>query len=59
MLDKEDTKIEIIQTEFESNSNEKQESEKVWQEDNDVDWNKEQKQVQIDNIEWDETIDLD
>jgi|TARA_B100000003_G_scaffold103976_1_gene93140 hypothetical protein len=55
----EDTEIEIIQTKFKSDSTQNLESEEVWQEDDDVDWNKEQEQVQIDNVEWDETIDID
>ena len=55
----EDTEIDIIQAKIESNSAKQQDSHEVWQEDNDVDWDKEQEQVQIDNIEWDETIDLD
>ncbi len=57
--DTEDTEIDIIQAKIESNSAKQQDSQEVWQEDNDVDWDKEQEQVQIDNIEWDETIDLD
>lgn len=55
----EDTEIEIIQTKFKSDSSQNLETEEVWQEDDDVDWNKEQEQVQIDNVEWDETIDID
>ena len=57
--DTEDTEIDIIQAKIESNSAKQQDSQEVWQEDNNVDWDKEQEQVQIDNIEWDETIDLD
>ena len=49
----------MVQTKIESNSTKQQDSEEVWQEDDDVDWNKEKKQIQIDNVEWDETIDLD
>ena len=55
----EDTEIEIIQTKFKSDSTQNLETEEVWQEDDDVDWNKEQEQVQIDDVEWDETIDID
>ena len=51
--------IEIVQTKFGSAAETKPKSEEVWQEDDDVDWNKAQQQVQIDNIEWDEAIELD
>ena len=55
----EEKQIELVQTKLKSSTTTKQESAEVWQEDNDVDWDSEKKQVQIDDIEWDETIDLD
>ena len=51
--------IEMVQTKIESNPSTKPNSEEVWQEDDDVDWNKQKKQIQIDDVEWNETIDLD
>ena len=55
----EEKQIELVQTKLKSSTTTKQESAEVWQEDNDVDWDSEKKQVQIDDVEWDETIDLD
>ena len=54
-----DNSIEVVQTNFESNTLAKSNTEEVWQEDDDVDWNKQKEQTQIDDIEWNETIDLD
>ena len=51
--------IEMVQTKIESNPSTNPNSEEVWQEDDDVDWNKKKKQIQIDDVEWNETIDLD
>ena len=51
--------IEMVQTKIESTPSTNPNSEEVWQEDNDVDWNKQKKQIQIDDVEWNETIDLD
>ena len=51
--------IDVVQTKFESNSSKNSNSEELWQEDRDVDWNKQKEQIQIDDVEWNETIDLD
>lgn len=51
--------IEMVQTKIESKPSTNPNSEEVWQEDDDVDWNKQKKQIQIDDVEWNETIDLD
>ena len=51
--------IEMVQTKIESKPSTNPNSEEVWQEDDDVDWNKQKKQIQIDEVEWNETIDLD
>ena len=51
--------IEMVQTKIEFNPSTNPDSEEIWQEDDDVDWNKQKKQVQIDDVDWSETIDLD
>lgn len=51
--------IEMVQTKIESKPSTNPNSVEVWQEDDDVDWNKQKKQIQIDDVEWNETIDLD
>lgn len=51
--------IEMVQTKIESKPSTNPNSVEVWQEDDDVDWNKQKKQTQIDDVEWNETIDLD
>ena len=55
----EDQYIEDVSNKVPSKEQNNNENHEVWQEDVDVDWDAEQKQPQIDNIEWDETIDLD
>lgn len=55
----EDTEIKISQTKFQSDSAQNLDAEEIWQEDDDVDWDKQRELVQIDNVEWEETIDLD
>ena len=55
----EDPFIEDVSNEVPSKEQNNDENGEVWQEDVDVDWDAEQEQPQIDNIEWDETIDLD
>ena len=40
-------------------SNENSDSTEVWQEDVDVDWDAKSEQPQIDNVEWDEVIEID
>ena len=61
IIGNDDSSVEVKRIMENSNkSNHEEESnEEVWQEDADVDWDAEQEQPQIDNIEWDETIDLD
>jgi hypothetical protein len=55
----EDSNVEDTPSEIPTNKQNDDENDEVWQEDADVDWDAEQEQPQIDNIEWDETIDLD
>ena len=55
----EDSFIEDVSDEVPSKEQNNDENSEIWQEDVDVDWDAEQEQPQIDNIEWDETIDLD
>ena len=55
----EDPYIEDVSHKAPSKEQNNDENDEVWQEDVDVDWDAEQEQPQIDNIEWDETIDLD
>ncbi|DAC54609.1 MAG TPA: hypothetical protein HA359_01940 [Candidatus Poseidoniaceae archaeon] len=55
----EESNVEDISNEIPNNKQNDDENDEVWQEDSDVDWDAEQEQPQIDNIEWDETIDLD
>ena len=49
----------LFSNEIPNNKQNDDENDEVWQEDTDVDWDAGQEQPQIDNIEWDETIDLD
>ena len=51
--------IEIVQSNFKSNSKSDPDSDEVWQDDDDVDWNKAKETTQIDGVEWDKTIDID
>ena len=56
------TEIEVDNQESnkdEIQSDESSDSTEVWQEDADVDWNAESEQPQIDNVEWDEVIEID
>tara|TARA_B100000965_G_scaffold404398_1_gene435014 strand:- start:1988 stop:3361 length:1374 start_codon:yes stop_codon:yes gene_type:complete len=55
----EESNIEDAPTKTPSNKQNNDSNDEVWQEDDDVDWDAEKEQPQIDNIEWDETIDLD
>jgi len=56
------TEIEVDNQESnkdEIQSDESSDSTEVWQEDADVDWDAESEQPQIDNVEWDEVIEID
>ena len=56
------TEIEVDNQESnkdEIQSDESIDSAEVWQEDADVDWDAESEQPQIDNVEWDEVIEID
>ena len=51
--------IDIVQSSIESISISEPDPGEVWQEDDDVDWNKAKDPTQIDGVEWDKTIDID
>ena len=56
------TEIEVDNQESnkdEIQNDESSDSTEVWQEDADVDWDAESEQPQIDNVEWDEVIEID
>ena len=55
----EESNLEDVPNETPSNKQNNDANDEVWQEDADVDWDAEQEQPKIDDIEWDETIDLD
>ena len=61
IIGNDDSTVEVKRIIDNSNKSDHEEESnvEVWQEDADVDWDAEQEQPKIDNIEWDETIDLD